>query len=155
MADFLARKRKNHRKNAVVRLPRHGALPVPPAFAVVEDPALARLTLRLLKERYLVTDSELHIFCDMEMGLRTCLKIHIVPYAAFQTEADIMEGLIGTCSVILVKERAFAIAIERMVVIIIVTRRVEEIESPVDNRRNRTELEFVVHGQTGAYLVNV
>ena len=93
-------------------------IPVP---AMMEYLSMTCLAVRLLEERDLVTYTELDILCDMQMTLHGHFYIHIVPHAAFCTQPDIMESLIGTGSVILVEERALSVTIDRMVIIVIMT----------------------------------
>ena len=72
---------------------------------MMEDPASILRPLILTQERDLVADSEFYIFRDMTVGLGKSLKIHIVPDTVFQTEADIMTGLLAARTVSLVKQR--------------------------------------------------
>ena len=93
----------------------------PPVFLVVEDYAFVFLAVGLLQERYLIAQTELNVLCDMEVGLGICLKIEVVPYAALKSESDIVECLIRTGSVVLVEQRALSVAVQRMVIVIIVS----------------------------------
>ena len=93
----------------------------PPVPAVVEDGAFAFFAVLLLQERDLVADAELDVFCDMQVSLGACLEIDVVPHTALHSEADVMERFIAACSIVLVEERTLAIAIYRMVAIVIMT----------------------------------
>ena len=53
----------------------HWPLLLPPVLAVVEHDAFAFLTVLLLEERNLISETELDIFSDMEMALHRHLRI--------------------------------------------------------------------------------
>lgn len=88
---------------------------------VVEDGALACFAILFLEERNLVANAELDVFCDMQVSLGACLEVDVIPDTALQSESDVVERFIAACSIVLVEQRALAIAIDRMVTIIIVT----------------------------------
>ena len=60
---------------------------------MVVDIALTWLSVSLLKERNLISETELNELTDVEVGLGTCMKIKIIPYTLLETETDIMTGL--------------------------------------------------------------
>ena len=57
------------------------------------------LALATLEEWYLVANAKLDKLTDVQMGLRQCLKVEVIPHTAFHTETDIMERLLATCSI--------------------------------------------------------
>ena len=87
----------------------------------MEDGAFAFFAVLLLQERDLVADAELYVFCDMQVSLGACLEVDVIPHTAPHSEADIVERFIAACSIVLVEERTLAIAIYRMVAIVIMT----------------------------------
>ena len=89
--------------------------------------ATVALALVLLEEGNLVAYTKLHILADVEVSLSRGLQVKIVPYTILHTEAEVVEGLIGTCSFIVIKQGAFAVTIDGVITIIVVARGVVEI----------------------------
>ena len=81
---------------------------LPPVLAVVEDDALAVLAVFLLKERDLVSETELDELCNLQVALHCSLEIEIIPDTGLHTETNIMESLIGTRAIIFVEQRTSA-----------------------------------------------
>ena len=110
----------------------------------MEDLAFGLRTVCLLEERDLIADTKLQIFCYMHMSLGCSLKINIIPYTALHAKTDIMKSLIIMSSVILVEKRAASIAIYRVIVVIIMSRRVVKVHSPIYDNCQQTELQLII-----------
>ena len=96
------------------------------------DFALAFRTAAILVERNLITETELYEFCNMQVGLATCLEIDIVKETISQTETDIVRNLLAASSVRCVQQRALDSYLTLfchllMVGVVDVSRRVVEI----------------------------
>ena len=72
---------------------------LPPVLVIMEDVALAFLTVAFLKERNLIAEAELNEFADVKMSLGAGLEIEIVPDTISKAETDIMAGLLSAGTV--------------------------------------------------------
>ena len=90
----------------------------PPFLVVMEDAAVA-LALILLEEGYLVAYTKLYILGNVEVGLAGSMQIEVVPYAGLHTEADVVECLVSTCTIILVEQGTLAVAVDGVIIIIV------------------------------------
>ena len=111
------------------------------------------LAIALLEERYLVAYTKLYILADVEVGLSTGLQIKVIPHTVLHTEADVVEGLIGTCPFIVIEQGAFAVTIDGVIAIIVVARRVVEIYTPIYDSRYDTQAELIVQCDTGTEFI--
>ena len=84
----------------------------------MEDATVA-LALALLEEGDLVAQAKLYVLGNVEVSLAGSMQIEVVPYASLHTEADVVEGLVVTCAIILVEQGTLAVAIDGMVAIIV------------------------------------
>ena len=110
----------------------------------MKDNAITSCPVFLLEERDLIADTKFQILSYMHMCLGCSLKINIIPYTALQAKTDIMKSLIIMISIILVEKRAASIAIYRMIVVIIMSRRVIKVYSPIYDSRQQTELQLII-----------
>ena len=108
----------NRRQSLNYRLTASGGL-LPPVLGVMEDATIA-LALVLLEEGELIAYAKLYVLADVEVSLGRGLQVQIVPHAILHTEADVVEGLIGTCIFIIIEQGAFAVAIDGVIAIVVV-----------------------------------
>ena len=85
----------------------------------MEDDALSTLTLALLEEGNLVSYAKLYVFGNVEVSLAGSMQIEVVPYAGLHTEADVVECLVSTCTIILVEQGTLAVAVDGVIIIIV------------------------------------
>ena len=91
----------------------------PPILAMVKYDALTTLALALLEEGYLITYAKLYIFANVKMSLTGSLQVEVIPYTGLHTEADVVECLVSTCTIILVEQGTLAVAVDGVIIIIV------------------------------------
>ena len=92
---------------------------LPPILLVMEDTAVA-IAQPLLQERYLIAQTKLYVLGNVEVGLAGSMDIEVVPHTSLHTEADVVESLVSTCTIILVEQGTRTITIDGVVVIIVI-----------------------------------
>ena len=85
----------------------------------MEDDALATLAQVLLEEGNLVAYTKLYVLGNVEVSLAGSMQIEVVPYAGLHTEADVVECLVSTCTIILVEQGTLAVAVDGVIIIIV------------------------------------
>lgn len=120
---------------------------------MVKYDALTALALALLEERYLITHAKLYILTDMEVSLAGGLQVEIIPYASLNTETYIVECLIIARAIILVEQGTLAIAIDGVIAIVIVARRIEEVYTPVNDSCEQPKSKLIVQSNTSTNLI--
>ena len=85
----------------------------------MEDTAVA-IAQPLLQERYLIAQTKLYVLGNVEVGLAGSMDIEVIPHTSLHTEADVVESLVSTCTIILVEQGTRTITIEGVVVIIVI-----------------------------------
>lgn len=106
---------------------------------------LAIMTLTLLDKWYLVAYSKLYKLTYVHMSLGKGLKVYVVANAVLYAEAYIVEGLVHAHLCRFIEEGTWPATIYRMVVVIEVTYRIEEVYSPVHHSRKIAKFELVVY----------
>ena len=84
----------------------------------MEDATVA-LALALLEEGDLVAQAKLYVLGNVEVSLAGSMQIEVVPYASLHTEADVVESLVSTRSIILVEQGTRPVTIDGMIIIIV------------------------------------
>ena len=84
----------------------------------MEDATVA-LALALLEERYLVAQAKLYVLGNVEVSLAGSMQIEVVPYASLHTEADVVESLVSTRTIILVEQGTRTVTIDGVIIIIV------------------------------------
>ena len=125
------------------------ALILPPAFLIVEDNIIAVSAVGLLQERDLIACTELDIFADVHVSLRTRLEIYVIPDTASESETYIVACLLGSgSSFCFINQRALrrhsCITMKIMIVEVIIARRIIEVHTPVYYGCKHTELELII-----------
>ena len=85
----------------------------------MEDTAVA-IAQTLLQERYLIAQTKLYVLGNVEVGLAGSMDIEVIPHTSLHTEADVVESLVSTCTIILVEQGTRTITIDGVVVIIVI-----------------------------------
>ena len=84
----------------------------------MEDATVA-LALALLEEGDLVAQAKLYVLGNVEVSLAGSMQIEVVPYASLHTEADVVESLVSTRSIILVEQGTRTVTIDGVIIIIV------------------------------------
>ena len=84
----------------------------------MEDATVA-LALALLEEGDLVAQAKLYVLGNVEVSLAGSMQIKVVPYASLHTEADVVESLVSTRSIILVEQGTRTVTIDGVIIIIV------------------------------------
>ena len=86
---------------------------------MMEDDALATLAHALPEEGDLVAYTKLYVLSNVEVGFAGCMQIEVVPYASLHTEADVVESLISTRTIILVEQGTRTVTIDGVIIVIV------------------------------------
>ena len=85
----------------------------------MEDHTFAALAIALLEEGNLIAYTKLYILSNVEVGFAGCMQIEVVPYAGLHTEADVVESLVSTRTIILVEQGTRTVTIDGVIIIIV------------------------------------